>query len=236
MGLNIQNKINKYQNKLMNSNNLQKSEIYQNKLKYYHRLNKFGGNINATLSDINNQLHNREIIVTERIKNLKKGIIESELMNDRVTELQLLVNELNNINKQKQEVIDGMSSYINRLEKSVDELADINESKVEKELDSINNKLNNISSDEDNRIKLNITNEFNLENLLGILSISQSKEQIEQIIKQILKLQLSKNEIIKYQDRIIDISKKIKKQFNIDMELLNLFGQKFFIKFRTKSK
>jgi len=236
MGLNIQNKINKYQNKLMNSNNLQKSEIYQNKLKYYHRLNKFGGNINATLSDINNQLHNREIIVTERIKNLKKGIIESELMNDRVTELQLLVNELNNINKQKQEVIDGMISYINRLEKSVDELADINESKVEKELDSINNKLNNISSDEDNRIKLNITNEFNLENLLGILSISQSKEQIEQIIKQILKLQLSKNEIIKYQDRIIDISKKIKKQFNIDMELLNLFGQKFFIKFRTKSK
>jgi len=236
MGLNIQNKINKYQNKLMNSNNLQKSEIYQNKLKYYHRLNKFGGNINATLSDINNQLHNREIIVTERIKNLKKGIIESELMNDRVTELQLLVNELNNINKQKQEVIDGMSSYINRLEKSVDELADINESKVEKELDSINNKLNNISSDEDNRIKLNITNEFNLENLLGILSISQSKEQIEQIIKQILKLQLSKNEIIKYQDRIIDISKKIKKQFNIDMELFNLFGQKFFIKFRTKSK
>jgi hypothetical protein len=69
---NIQYKIKKYTYKLRKANSLKSAEVYQNKLRYYHAINQYGGidvgNYMLILGDMKNKLDNEK----KELKKLKK--------------------------------------------------------------------------------------------------------------------------------------------------------------------
>ena len=117
----VEYKLKKYTHKLRNASTLQEAELYQNKLKYYHNINKNGGTYYSeeSIKDIKDDITNKLKKATEQIQNIKDFSIDdfdelSEKVSDLYSDIKKIKKKTDksqgifNISKKKKSINDNI--------------------------------------------------------------------------------------------------------------------------------
>ena len=153
--VNLQRKINKYTNKLKKAKNIKEAEIYQDKLRNYHRLNQMGGQDLALLEKELDSKKNQLILNLGKIKTF--NLTNLDKLEKNLLETQQLLSNLKAANLYNQSAVQKYKDFTNEISLNVEDAV-----KNLPQTDAYNKQLDNIVATSDS-----IVSELNLK-ALGI--------------------------------------------------------------------
>lgn len=238
--MDISYKIHKYTIKLKNAKSLKEANKYQEKLKLYHRLNRFsGGDYESALKTIKTDIEDRLKYLQERINTISiNKDLNLENIQNNIKEINNIIEQLKEVSSFNRDIATQMNEYAKTLESDFDKILD---KIVDKETTLANDDKLKVITSEMDKIKtikssdylatVELNNNFNLENILDTLLLSNDKNQIQNLIDALISLQLSPEQKKNIQDRIILIAKQLKNKKLLDTQLAEKLGTPFKIKF-----
>lgn len=193
----INHKINKYTNKLKSNKNITKGEIYQQKLRFYHRMNQLGGmnteligdpsiDENVKLDSLKNQLktkQNEMKVILRQINELtgnKAKIIEKNL-NDITKE----VNQISKIYKNNIEQANALNKYKTNLDSEIKLTLDELKNESNNNNVSMNKTFQNLVTQSPNDIsQLPIMFKFDMDTYQKIVELNQIADNVNKYIRE----------------------------------------------------